>query len=310
MSRQHTVFLVTLSFSITTGPVFAQDQPVLRQAPIITHPFRAPVVEPALPQALADWSRTRARGPAVDEATLRAEAETQAAGQAPALNLANLPIEDAVTLMMLLIAEDARDDLRDMLGDMDETRRQREAMRRQQAIGAQGTASRRVAPSDLEEGIRQGDDRERRENRGPLRPIPLTERLPQDAASLDGQILDREMQEAAEKVEAQMAAAVTQLVTSSVSAAGQVAVAGDRTAQDEPEGDARLSEGQRVAPHHNVAGMLEGLEAARRRRDAVAAGSAATSRGRADPASPTPSLLEPGPDARSGNTDKVDEPDA
>lgn len=52
---------------------------------------------------------------------------------APAINLANMPIEDAVVLTFMLAAQDARDDMRSMLAEMDTARRTRRALRQQNA---------------------------------------------------------------------------------------------------------------------------------------------------------------------------------
>jgi hypothetical protein len=70
------------------------------------------------------------------------------------LNLRTMPIEDAVVLMLALIAADAHEDLEDLLEDMARTREEREALRRKY----------RQARHEARE-----HDRERREQRRALR---------------------------------------------------------------------------------------------------------------------------------------------
>jgi len=45
------------------------------------------------------------------------------------IDLADMPIEDAVTMIFMLVAQDARDDLRSLLAEMDRTRQRRAALR-------------------------------------------------------------------------------------------------------------------------------------------------------------------------------------
>ena len=45
------------------------------------------------------------------------------------VNFSNMPIEDAVMMMFMLIAEDARNDTKDMLEEMNRTRQKKDAMR-------------------------------------------------------------------------------------------------------------------------------------------------------------------------------------
>lgn len=132
MSRQR--IILSLALCALATPVTAQQSPqgqqLLQSAPLRV----APGPRSDLPPGLADWAHARARGPAADEATLRAEADREARLQGPALDLANMPIEDAITMMMLLISEDARADTKSLLGEMNETRRRREALRREQEL--------------------------------------------------------------------------------------------------------------------------------------------------------------------------------
>ena len=52
---------------------------------------------------------------------------------AEAIDLSQMPVEEAVMLMFALISKDARDDTRAMLEEMNETRRRRQSMREAQA---------------------------------------------------------------------------------------------------------------------------------------------------------------------------------
>ena len=45
------------------------------------------------------------------------------------INFSNMPIEDAVMMMFMLIAEDARNDTKDMLEEMNKTRKKKDAIR-------------------------------------------------------------------------------------------------------------------------------------------------------------------------------------
>ena len=59
--------------------------------------------------------------------------QAEAALRASNIDFGQMPIEDAVMMMFFLISEDARNDMRDMMADMDKTRRGKDAMR--DAIG-------------------------------------------------------------------------------------------------------------------------------------------------------------------------------
>lgn len=50
------------------------------------------------------------------------------------LDLSNMPIEDAIMIMFMLISEDARKDMKEMLNDMDATRREKAALRQSQEL--------------------------------------------------------------------------------------------------------------------------------------------------------------------------------
>ncbi len=118
MSRYRTFLFATLAMSTLAAPLLAQEPPSRRSPDRIapSRPIRG--VQPTLPRPLADWARARARGPAVSGAALLAEAEAQARQQSEALDLANMPIDEAIQMIMSLIAEAARDDLRDRAEEM------------------------------------------------------------------------------------------------------------------------------------------------------------------------------------------------
>ncbi len=109
MSRHRIVLLASLALSVLAAPLLAQERPGARSPNRIAP---AQGVQPGLPRPLADWARARARRPAVSEAALLAEAEEQAAQQARALELMNMDVDQAVQMIMALIAQDARGDLR------------------------------------------------------------------------------------------------------------------------------------------------------------------------------------------------------
>lgn len=50
------------------------------------------------------------------------------------IDFSNMPIEDAVMMMFMLIADDARKDMKDMLADMEATRRKRAALRESEEL--------------------------------------------------------------------------------------------------------------------------------------------------------------------------------
>jgi hypothetical protein len=62
---------------------------------------------------------------ALDQAGIIAAGKSELAG----VDLSKMPIEDAVMLMFMMISDDARKDLKDMLTSMDDTRKKRAAMR-------------------------------------------------------------------------------------------------------------------------------------------------------------------------------------
>ena len=118
MSRYRTLLFATLVMSALAAPLLAQERPSQRSPDRIAPSRPTRGVQPALPRPLADWARARAQRPAVSGAALLAEVEAQAGQQVAALNLAGMPIEDAVQMIMMLIAEDARGDLRDQAEEM------------------------------------------------------------------------------------------------------------------------------------------------------------------------------------------------
>lgn len=118
----------------------------------------------SLPAPLADWARTRARGPSTTGAGLLAETESAAFRQAGALDLANMPIEDAVILMMALISADADGDLRaranDMTAFLREKKRTRDEarLRREAEIEPQRRERARAADADTPTVSSEEDD--------------------------------------------------------------------------------------------------------------------------------------------------------
>ena len=59
----------------------------------------------------------------------RSPQEAEASLRASGMNFGDMSIEDAVMMMFFLIAEDARNDMRDLLAEMDKTRRGKSAQR-------------------------------------------------------------------------------------------------------------------------------------------------------------------------------------
>lgn len=142
MSRYRTFLFAALVMSAPAAPLLAQEPPSQR-SPDRTAPSRPTQgVQPALPRPLGDWARARAQRPAVSGAALLAEAEAQAMQQAEALDLADMPVEVAVQMIMALIAEVARDDLRDQAEEMLDHLAEKKMAREERSHRAQCPAGR------------------------------------------------------------------------------------------------------------------------------------------------------------------------
>jgi hypothetical protein len=87
-------------------------------------------------------SELDARGEAIDPKTL---------ARKYAANVEGMAIEDAIMLMFMLIAEDARKDMREMLAEMEATRRRREALREGEAAMKEAIEEMRAAMKKQEE---------------------------------------------------------------------------------------------------------------------------------------------------------------
>jgi hypothetical protein len=66
----------------------------------------------------------------------RTPEQAQADAEASGIDFGKMPIEDAIMLMFMLIADDARADTKAMLEDMDATRKKKEALRGQAGAGS------------------------------------------------------------------------------------------------------------------------------------------------------------------------------
>ena len=77
----------------------------------------------------------------------QAEASLRASG----IDFGQMPIEDAIMMMFFLISEDARNDMRDMMSDMDKTRQHKEAMRQAEVAEKDELAAARDSLSDMSE---------------------------------------------------------------------------------------------------------------------------------------------------------------
>jgi len=96
---------------------------------------RAPVVHPAphlamLPPRAQAWLRQEAAREAA--ANIVSEGTALAAVQNSGVNFGAMPIEDAVMLMFMLVAQDADQDMQQMLSQMQQANQQKQALRRAQ----------------------------------------------------------------------------------------------------------------------------------------------------------------------------------
>jgi hypothetical protein len=99
---------------------------------------RAAQVNAKLPPQASAWIKQEAKREAASNTVSEAAALQAVRSAGPGLNLAGMSVEDAVLMMMMIISQDANDDMRQMLADMQRANAQKQAQR--QAIEKQKAA--------------------------------------------------------------------------------------------------------------------------------------------------------------------------
>jgi hypothetical protein len=120
------LFLALAAASLAPAAAAAPARPC---PPMRHFAMSAAVARQNLPPELTAWSKARAVRPLGSARAFWMEAEGAARQSKPQLDMSDMPIEEAVMLMFMLVSEDSRADTRAMLDEMEQIRKQKAAIR-------------------------------------------------------------------------------------------------------------------------------------------------------------------------------------
>lgn len=141
---------LALSAPAVAAPVILHPAMKLQLAP---RPMNADAtiakIRPRLTPWGAQWARNEAQklgSGQISSDTVTSDARSACGAQSACFDFANMPIEDAMMLMMFLVNSDAEQDMRDQLADMERERQKKQALR---SVAAQMRAQRQAMDQQL-----------------------------------------------------------------------------------------------------------------------------------------------------------------
>ncbi|HEV2561393.1 MAG TPA: hypothetical protein VGT78_04570 [Rhizomicrobium sp.] len=118
-------------------------------------------IRPHLTPLGAQWARAEAQrlsSGKISPDSVTGDVQSFCGGTSACFDIANMPIEDAVLMMMMLIDNDAEQDMRDQLADMQREQQQKQAMRAaQQQMRAQQQSMRQQMQNEYNAKDSLGD---------------------------------------------------------------------------------------------------------------------------------------------------------
>jgi hypothetical protein len=138
MNRPAKIALPVLALALACAHANAAG--VMLRRPLVTTVAPRPMnldvttakIRPHLTPSGAEWARAEAQrlsSGQISPDAVSGDAQSACSAQSACFDISNMPVEDAVMLMMMLIDNDAEQDMRDQLTAMERERQQKQAMR-------------------------------------------------------------------------------------------------------------------------------------------------------------------------------------